>query len=189
MQSDPNSELHLAQCITGGEDGALQEFYSAFANPLFAFIHHRMGNQRADAEEVWQDSLLAALRSLPAYRGDSRMFTWMCAIARHKIADHYRRRGISLRREEPAGVLDGEMLEKVLVEDEDLQSARVRSRVIEALESLGEDQRFVLKARYLEERSVSDIAGLLGKSYKAAEALLSRARAAFQTAYGGMPDE
>jgi DNA-directed RNA polymerase specialized sigma24 family protein len=52
--------------------------------------------------------------------------------------------------------------------------------VVEALGLLPTDYRMALIARYADERSVDEVARLLGRTYKATESLLSRARAAFQ---------
>lgn len=46
---------------------------------------------RGEAEEAVQEALVAALESLPDYRGDSSLRTWLTAILRFKIADHQRR--------------------------------------------------------------------------------------------------
>jgi len=187
MQSDSVSEYQLVRRITQSEDGALQEFYDLFADPLFGFIYHHMQGERAEAEEVWQDTLLAALHALPAYRAESRLFTWLCAIARHKIIDHYRKQGS--RKVQEVCHIPAEMLAKDVLPEEALLSNGVRSHVIETLYALPDEYRKALTTRYLDGRSVVETAERLGKSYKATEALLSRARAAFQTAFGGTQDE
>ena len=94
-QMDPEraEELALAKRVTGGDDSAVSVLYERHAEPLFAFICHHLDGARQEAEEVWQDTLVAAIRALPGYRGQSRFFSWLCSIARHKLADHWRRRG------------------------------------------------------------------------------------------------
>jgi RNA polymerase sigma-70 factor, ECF subfamily len=184
MQPQPSDEILLAQRITQGDLRALEDLFQCFADPLFAFIFHHMHGERADAEEIWQDTLVAALHALPGYRGESRLFTWLCAIARHKIADHYRKQGSAARQAQKASEISAAMLAQDLLPEEALLSGTVRSRVIETLYSLPEDYRQALTARYMEERPVAEVAHLLGKSYKAAESLLVRARQAFQVAFG-----
>ena len=56
-------------------------------------------------------------------------------------------------------------------------------RVLAALECLSERQRAALTMRHLDEKSVSEIADVLGTTYEATESLLARARRAFRTAY------
>jgi RNA polymerase sigma-70 factor (ECF subfamily) len=189
MTDQHAAELQLIRRITRGEESALADFYRDYAPPLYAFIYNRLGGERTDAEDIWQETLLAALRAFPSYRGDSRLFTWLCAIARHKIADHRRKFGRISDAAACSGEWDEESLENVTLLAEDAQSGEVRSQVIETLQALPADYRAALIARYVNERSVTEIANLLGKSYKAAEALLSRARSAFQTAFGGTQNE
>jgi RNA polymerase sigma-70 factor (ECF subfamily) len=56
-------------------------------------VHYALAKlrDRGDAEEVVQEALLAALESLPEFRGDSSLRTWLTSILRFKIADHQRR--------------------------------------------------------------------------------------------------
>jgi RNA polymerase sigma-70 factor (ECF subfamily) len=58
-----------------------------------------------------------------------------------------------------------------------------RLRVVEALAVLPDDYRRALVARYADQRSVGDVAKLLGRNYKATESLLGRARTAFRAAF------
>ncbi len=181
MHADSADDLVLVQRVTTGDEAALETLYARYMEPLFAFIYHQLGGTRQEAEEVWQDTLLASLEALPGYRGQSQLFTWLCGIARHKIADFCRRSsrsGVFLARlssQERAALIDaGPLPEEILLQK------TVRAAVSEALGALPEEYRRVLVARYAEERGVDEIARSLGKTYKATESLLSRARAAFR---------
>ena len=184
-------DLTLARQVTDGDETALEAFYARYAGPLFAFIYHHIDESHPDAEDVWQEALLAAINALPAYRGQSRLFTWLCGIARHKIADHLRRQGRAVAEpfsDVPAGQLStlissGDLPEEVVAR------RATRVRVVQALAALPDDYRTALVARYADEQTVSEVARLLGKSYKATESLLSRARVAFQEALAHLETE
>jgi len=45
----------------------------------------------AIAEDVVQETLLAALQGIERFRGGAALRTWLTGILKHKIADHYRR--------------------------------------------------------------------------------------------------
>jgi RNA polymerase sigma factor (sigma-70 family) len=64
-----------------------------------------------------------------------------------------------------------------------LIQTETRDAVIHALDALTDDQRLVLEWKYLESLSVRDIADRLGRTEKAVEAILYRARISFRTAY------
>lgn len=178
-------DLTFARRVAGGDQAALNALYERYADPLFAFVYHRLDAPRADVEEIWQETWLAALRSIGSYRGQSQLFTWLCGLARHKIADYNRKRGhrpqISTGNspEIAEAVLDGEPLPEEILARRD-----VRSRVVEILMSLPDEYRLALVARYADGQSVDQVARLLDKSYKATESLLSRAKAAFRAAFG-----
>ncbi len=181
--ADMADDLLLAQRVTSGDEKALHALYERYATPLFAFIYHQMDGARQEAEEVWQDTLMAALRSLPQYRGQGKLFTWLCGIARHKVADHNRRR----RQAEQVltAISPQELVELIdagpLPEDLLLQQA-TRTVVVEALGTLPAEYQKALVARYIEDRDVNQVAQILSRTYKATESLLSRARLAFKEA-------
>ena len=184
-------DLTLARQVADGDETALETFYARYADPLFAFIYHHIDESRPDAEDIWQDTLLAAIRALPAYRGRSRLFTWLCGIARHKIADHFRRQGRSVAEvfsDVPQAELAALIASGILPEEVVARQA-TRVRVVEALATLRDDYRTALVARYADEQSVDEVARQLGRTYKATESLLSRARVAFQEAMARLETE
>src|SRR5579862_6834630 len=64
--------------------------------PLYAFVSSRVGGNRTVAEDLTQDTLLAAVQgTFDISRGTPR--AWLFGIALRKIADHERRKAISIR--------------------------------------------------------------------------------------------
>lgn len=190
MEADWADDLRLARCASASDEQALNKIYELYADLLFAFIYHSLGGTPADAEEIWQDTWLAAFRSIGRYSGKSRLFTWLCGIARHKLMDYYRYRYSGIQ---PFVELHNECLDTLIdtepLPEEVVMNDATRVCVVEALTLLPEDQRRALLSRYVEGRSVEEIARLLGKSYKATESLLSRARVAFREIFVSMYQE
>jgi RNA polymerase sigma-70 factor (ECF subfamily) len=71
-------------------------------------VHYALAKLRGrdEAEEVVQEALVAALESLPDFRGDSSLRTWLTSILRFKIAD-YQRRAVRERQVFETGPDDG----------------------------------------------------------------------------------
>jgi RNA polymerase sigma-70 factor (ECF subfamily) len=184
-------DLGLAKRVATGDETALAIFYRRYADLLYAFIYHLLGGSRSDAEDVWQDTLLAALHSLPSYRGECRLPTWLCGIARHKIADHFRRQGRAATDvfSDVSEVRLSALLSSAPLPEEVVMRQATRVRVVEALALLNEDYRTALVARYTDERAVGEVAQMLGRTYKATESLLSRARAAFRVRLAALEEE
>jgi RNA polymerase sigma-70 factor (ECF subfamily) len=176
-------DISLAQSVASGDDEALRVFYERYADPLFAFIYHHMEPSRQDAQDVWQTTLLAAIQSLPTFSGKSRLFTWPCAIARHKIADHRRRSAhpVDALSDVPAKYLS-KLMDSAPLPEEIVMQRATRIMVVRALTNLSDDYRKALLARYIDDRPVTEISKLIGRTYKATESLLSRARAALREA-------
>jgi RNA polymerase sigma-70 factor (ECF subfamily) len=189
MEPETADDLALAERVASGDESALKVLYDRHADSLFGYIYHALNGARQEAEDVWQDTLSAAVRRMSSYRGQSRFFSWLCSIARHKIADYFRRRSrkgselLLLPPEELANLIDGAPLP-----DEILSQSATCLRVVEALGGLPEDYRIALVARYADGHNVEEVARLLGKSYKAAESTLSRAREAFRTELSKQPE-
>jgi len=183
MKTDYQDDLRLARRVTQGETNAFEEFYAQHADLVFAFVLHRVNGSRSDAEEIWQDTLVAAIRALPAYQGQSRLLSWLCGIARRKIADRWRRSGrrvhmvTMLAPDDLLQLMDGGALPAAM-----LNQASTRARVVEALAELPADSRDALIARYADGDSVETVATRLGRTYKATESLLSRAKTALREA-------
>jgi RNA polymerase sigma-70 factor (ECF subfamily) len=101
---------------------------------------------------------------------------WLIGVARHKLADHWRRiereqRGLRLLDREPADVEDP------------WETVVDRLRAREVLDRLGAHHRAALTLRYLDGLPVPEVAGHLDRTLHATEALLVRARAAFRQIY------
>jgi len=182
MERERRDDLALARRALAGDERVLERLYAQHADALFAFIVHEMGGDRQDAEDVWQETWLAAIRSLAAFRGDSRLFSWMCAIARRKIADRWRARQAS--RDTGSDRLE-DCADGRTQPDAALLARERNLRVLEALGSLSGEYREALLARYVREESVGEVAKSLGRSYKATESLLARARSALKVALRG----
>jgi RNA polymerase sigma factor (sigma-70 family) len=61
-----------------------------YGDALFRFAFARVGD-RQTAEDLVQETFLAAVRSLDRFKGQSSEKTWLFAIMKHKIVDHFRK--------------------------------------------------------------------------------------------------
>jgi len=155
---------------------------------IFGYFLSRVGNRVAVAEDLTQETLLAALPAAVGSRScpidESAVMPWLFGIARHKLMDHYRREVRDRRRF--GADIDPELIDigpSPPLSDLDLESSDVRDRVIATLDKLPPRQRSALVIRYLDGCDVPATAELLGVSVHAAESLLARGRAAFRRIY------
>ena len=110
--------------------------------------------------------------------GGSDVVTWLCAIGRPKLADHYRR----LERDERRRL---RIVVTELRVDDEAGATDERDAIERALRAMPAAQRAALIFRHLDGLSVRETAALLGRSESAVESLLARAREAFRASYEG----
>lgn len=72
-----------------------------YGDYLFAFAFSRL-RDKSLAEDMVQDTLLAAMQSGNSFQGRSSEKTWLCGILKHKVIDHFRKssREVELTEEE-----------------------------------------------------------------------------------------
>lgn len=84
-------EVQLLRRIAGGDESAMAEFYQRHSRVVLAQILLMVG-ERALGEEILQDTMLAIWRGASSFRGESRVSSWLIAIARRQARDRLRRR-------------------------------------------------------------------------------------------------
>ena len=74
-------------------DDAAFDAWGVLGAPSLAFTRisvSRSGGDVALAEDLTQQTFTAAIDQRSRYDGRSDTVTWLCGIARHKLADHFR---------------------------------------------------------------------------------------------------
>jgi RNA polymerase sigma-70 factor (ECF subfamily) len=190
------SDASLVRRVRAGEEAAFGEFFSLYFPRLYRFAIARLDGNEDASEEVVQQTLIRAIDRLHTFRGDAALLTWLCTLCRHEIAEWidraWRDRGVSLSDEQERSRLAVDRLAAGDIDPHNaLHRREVRQLVHAALDHLPDRYGDVLEWKYLEELPVDEIAGRLGLNYKAAESLLTRARAAFRDTFsrlaGGWP--
>jgi RNA polymerase sigma-70 factor (ECF subfamily) len=155
---------------------ALLELYDEALPIVYGYLLSRCG-QVALAQDLTAESFLAAVETVR--RGADHPLTagWLVGVARHKLADHWRRQAREDRGLRAVAGTAGDMTEDPW--DERLDA--LRAQII--LDQLGPHHRAALTLRYLDDLPVPEVAACLERSLHATEALLVRARTAFRRAY------
>jgi RNA polymerase sigma factor (sigma-70 family) len=83
------AERYLLDQIRGGDEGAWCRFVEKFRGRLLNFAQSKLP-QRADAEDIVQDTFVAFVTAVERYRGESSLETYLFTILRRKIINCYR---------------------------------------------------------------------------------------------------
>jgi RNA polymerase sigma-70 factor (ECF subfamily) len=155
---------------------------------VYGYLLSRCGDVSL-AEDLAAETFMAAVAAAGRPEAPSITAGWLVGVARHKLADHWRRR---IREERShaaaaagtgAGGRAGDALDDPWDEWLDAEAAYA------ALRCLPAPQRAALTLRYLDGLPVAEVAAHLGRSVHATETLLARSRGALRAVYQGVRQE
>ncbi len=170
------------------EPAKFAALYERHFERVYAFVVWRV-RDRAVAEELTAEVFYKALASLPKYEWRGAPFAaWLFRIAANVIADQRSR--ASRKNEIHEAIHDDTSLQDPAESSEhDLQRIELRAQIYRLVDELPEVQRRVIQQRFVEQRSVREIAQRLGKTPGAIKQLQFRAlrnlRAQIGGGYGG----
>jgi RNA polymerase sigma-70 factor, ECF subfamily len=142
------------------------DLYEIHFERIYAFVARRVGD-RDTAEDLTSDVFHKALASLRNYESRGVPFAaWLLRIAANSVVDQYKRAA----REAPVS----EAAPEPAAEPE-LEQTEYRARLFRLVNQLPEDQRQVIFQRFVEERSIREIAQQFGRSEGAVKQLQFRA--------------
>lgn len=152
---------------------------SRYSDAVYSFVRSRLAPRSDAIEDLVQEVFLAAWKNIADFRRDGPLQGWLMGIARHKVEDHYRAR---LRAPEllPDDELDLAAGETTPEFDVSLDREEIRGKTWQIMCSLPEQYRLVLTWRYWDDIPAREMAVRTGKTEKAIERLLARARRQFR---------
>lgn len=154
-------------------------FYTEALPVVYGYFLRRTGGLPAVAEDLTQETFLAAVRQIGKGTTVDAPMPWLIGIARHRLIDHYRAAAAEERRYRP---FENDTFE--IADDRDPFAVVLdRQQAIAALDALPASQRLAISLRYLDGLSVPEIAAAIAKSVHAVESLLARGRATFKQHY------
>lgn len=164
-----------------GDRKAQGEIFKTYQGQVLGFILQRVDNLE-DAEEIFQETFISVFTALPFYSARSSLLTWICGIAKHEVADYYRKRRLKTIVFSLFPSLQ-KFVSLALDPEGILEEKELKAKIKKVLTILAEGYAQVLRLKYIEGFSVRQIARKLGETEKAIESRLTRARKAFVRLY------
>ncbi|MFL5262872.1 MAG: sigma-70 family RNA polymerase sigma factor [Anaeromyxobacteraceae bacterium] len=192
----PRPDGDLVALAASGDGAAFSELVQRHQNKVYGVAVHILRDP-SEAEEVVQETFLAALEKMAGFRGDAAFSTWLHRVAANAALMRLRRRRRSP--EAPADTAVDDLLPHFDATgridstphhdwskraDEQLSDREVRSAIERAIQNLPEDYRIVFLLRDVEGLSSEEMAEILGISVAAVKSRLHRARLALREALG-----
>ena len=157
-----------------GGDRAAQAALVNRNMPIVFRVAYRMLQDRAEAEDVTQETFLRAWKTLPDWKPNAKFSTWACTVALNLCRDRLRKKKPVLMDELPERVDTG------LRPEEALASQQAQAGIVTKIGALPERQREALTLCALEGMTNIEAAAAMDVSVRALESLLARARRALR---------
>lgn len=155
-----------------------REFYDRALPVVYGYFFKRVGGA-AVAADLTQETFVSAVRTLRGGAVVEAPMPWIVSIARRRLVDHFRSRTNASK--SGTGQATG-------ADDKSPWTSAAEARLVEAMSHLSSDHQLALVLRYVDDLTVVDVAAAMGRSVRATESVLARARAALTAAYVEAPD-
>jgi RNA polymerase sigma-70 factor, ECF subfamily len=163
--------------VAAGDRNALAELHARYQRSLFRYLC-QLTPDRGLAEEILQDTLVAAWRGAASYQGRASVHAWLLGIARRQAHNSLRRRGLP--------VADPQTLDDLVdtgpAPEDRLVADAGRAELARALSTLTPMHREVLSLSFVQGLSYGEIARVLDVPEGTIKSRLSNARRALRAA-------
>ncbi len=183
--SEAAYDAELVRRFNQGDEPAFVEIVNRYSEKTFSIIYALLRN-RADAEEVTQDTFIRAHTGLGRFRGDSSLATWLHRIAVNLARNRYwyffrRRRHLTISLDRPLGDETATTFSDLVATSEP-DPARAATAdefcklIDRCMEKLPQRQREILTLRNILHHSYEEISSTLGISVGTVKSRIARAR-------------
>ncbi len=187
------ADKKLAERVLNGDRSSFDAFFSSYYPRLYRFALVRLDGDVDLADETAQVVLCQAISKLDTYRGEAPLFSWLCTFCRYEISKQRKARqraqgDTPLVEDDPSvrAALDSLLANASTDPDAAVYQHEIRRLVKVAMDHLPALYADTLEAKYVHDMTVKEIADVIGKSPKATESILTRARNAFKENFNSL---
>lgn len=175
LLSKENSE-DLSASIREGEEEAFGQLFDQYQQFIARFIYGMVGDHEI-TQELTQETFMGAYRNRQSLRGEAKLGTWLCGIAKNVVSNFFRSR----RRHENyiKTEIDESVIESkspLISPDKQLLNEELNQVIQKALLQLDEDRRVVFVLKIFQQLSYQEISEITGLSLPKLKTDLHRAK-------------
>lgn len=174
---DKLDDKEIVAGMAAGDETCFAACLERYGSRIFSLSLRIVGN-REDAEELTQDVFLKVYESAGSFRGQSAFSTWLYRIAYNRAISHVRLKVIV----RPAA--DDSVLGNAVYETADDNRERRFLQVERALGRLSGKDRLLIELYYYQDKSVEELAYIVGQSVANIKVRLFRIRRKLQEYIG-----
>jgi RNA polymerase sigma-70 factor, ECF subfamily len=162
-------EKRTIQAARGGDRQAFARLYRANVKPIFRYIYYRVSDKQL-TEDLTSDVFMRALKAIERYEDTGRPFiAWLYRIAHARVVDHYRKRDSRPSPAQLDEIASYKDMDQRLLQRQTAQALR------QAIAELTPAQQQVVVLRFIEGRSILEVADIMDKKPNAIKQLQHRA--------------
>lgn len=155
-----SDEVLLTQ-IAAGDQQAFSQLYLRYQSKLVRYCARVLKDDVAQAADIVDEAMFDVWRSAGNFAGRSKPSTWIYSIARNKLISWLRKTSeVTL---EDESILDA-LMNPAATPAEELAMDDMQQQLLRLMDQLTDEHREVLKLTYFEDKSVKEVAELLGIS-------------------------
>ncbi len=169
--------------IRARDVSAFEELYRSYRHRLAGFLHKRLHRPHL-IEEVLNDTFMVVWERPFAFKGDSKLSTWIFAIAYRKSLKALRKHQDPM---EDDGIEEHPSLEPS--PEDEFGRERARALLVQAMTELSPEHRAVLELTYFRELGYQEIAEIMACPIGTVKTRMFHARRQLRRRLGGeLPD-
>jgi len=171
------SDSQLVKDACRNDMGAYRELIERHKKKIY-YTSLSVVKNHQDAEDILQETLLKAMRSLHTLKSASGFSSWICRIAYNRSIDLIRKRKREVNPSEEDGLSIFDTLESDHYQsnpEKGIHARQISSAISEVLASLPESQKRAFELKHLSQMSIRDIAAITGSSESTVKTNIFRA--------------
>jgi RNA polymerase sigma-70 factor, ECF subfamily len=177
-----------ALAVDADRELSFDALVAKYERPIYNLIYRHLGDPE-EAADLTQDTFVAAYQAYGRFRGEAKVFTWLCQIALNRVKNRFKQRdrrraheGPSL--DEPRADEENQMLRELatrgLTPEQTAQNRELGRQIDTAIRALPEEYRTVIILCDLQGLPYRTIAEITGLSLEAVKTRIHRGRQALR---------
>ena len=170
-----NEDFKQLKC---GDEILFRKFYYHYREKIYTYLNIMTGYDEAIAMELLNDSFYSAYKALPQLYNKEKIQSFLFTIAKRKVIDYIRKKYSKKSIDINYFILDKKTYDPDILLN--IMEDEKKLLINTAFSKLKPLQKEVLNKKYVEEKSLKNIAEKMNKSVKAVESLLFKSRTALK---------
>lgn len=184
MPEDASPDLERLRRFKAGDPGAFEEIVEAHQGRIATLCRYLLGNA-ADAEDATQDVFIKAFKSLPAFRPDAALSTWLYRIAVNTCIDRKRKPFFCSLFQAEDGRDSHELVSDAPSPERLVEARQISGEIQRALQKLSPKLRAAIVLKEIEGLTYEQIGEVQEISLGTVKSRISRARDELKRTLGG----